>query len=238
MYLGEGDFEHEFHCITITGPSTFHPCPHPNSFHSLLPKCPRNAGAASKMLWNAATQCLTNNITQASVRTHRLLSLRGFRQHGGKLAASSPSLLILSNYMWHSLSSTQWRRPSLWRRMGEEWLGNTSCHKQHFLLKQRIWARSPIWIDLQGLKGHFMPKQAPSDWQKTKNISIFTLSALKAQICRIAFHVPVNLILTHFPSTPPSAFSLKRSWLLTSAFYSLFAPQVYAPSPEGMQTQV
>lgn len=68
----------------------------------------------------------------------------------------SSSLLILSNYMWHPPSITQWKRPSFWQGNEEDWLGNKSCHKQHFFLRWRIWSRSPAF-DFQWLKGYFLP---------------------------------------------------------------------------------
>ena len=141
------------------------------------------------MLGNVALQCWTNSITKASVTTHHLLFLGDFRQHHGALTASPSSPLTPSNYTWHSLSITQWERSSFWQENGEDWLGNKSCHKQHFLLRQRIWTRSPVWaIGLCGLKGHFMPKQAFWLTENKIYISYFLTLVIKAP--NLKNHIP------------------------------------------------
>lgn len=146
-----------------------------NSLHYILSKCPGNVGADSETLWNAATQCLTNSITKASVTTHPFCPWETSASTVACPPLFSSCLLILSNYMWHSLSIMQWKGSSCWQEKGEDCLGNKSCHKQHFLLRQRILARSPLWIDLQGLKSHFMPTYTLWLTEKQK-ISLFSHS--------------------------------------------------------------
>jgi len=140
------------------------------------------------MLGNVALQCWTNSITKASVTTHHLLFLGDFHQHRGMLTASPSSLLTPSNYTWHSLSITQWERSSFWQENGEDWLGNKSCHKQHFLLRQRIWTRSPyeqsVYVDWKATSC----LNKPSDWQKITYISFFLTLVIKAP--NLKNHIP------------------------------------------------
>lgn len=143
------------------------PCPAHPIPHSLSPAplasmpCCQCAQGTQGHIWkclDVATQCLTNNITKASVTRRHLLFLGDIRQLGGMLTAFSLPLCSFPLITCGVLSITQWKRPSFWQENGEDWLGNKSCHEQRFFLSQRIWARSPIGIDLQDLKSHYMPK--------------------------------------------------------------------------------
>lgn len=129
IYLGKDDFN-SLNCINIT---VLFLLSTPNFLYQVpkisIPYCQnvqecrgrfRNVVKCSHTMFNKQhNKGICHNVSPSV--PGRLLPARW---HAHSLFSSS--LLILSNYMWHSLSITPWKRPSFWQGNGEYWLGNIS----------------------------------------------------------------------------------------------------------------
>lgn len=172
------------------------------------------------MLGNVAVQCWTNSVTEASVTVHHLLFLGDFRRAHPPLLPLRSLPLITRGI----LSITQWERSSFWQENGEDWLGNKSCHKQRFLLREfgpdHLYEQS-VYVDWKATSC----LNKPSDWQKLKCLSYFLTLVIKVPSLEES-HSPSSSswFIPTFPAKSSFTFSQKQSRLLTSVFIAYLHP--------------